>query len=72
MRDIMNISLPAPLAKQVRQAVKKGNFASISEFFRHLIRWWNTEMLARELKAQQKAFDRGEGIELKSLRNLMD
>ena len=34
----MNISLPAELEKEVERAVKKGNYASKSEFIRDLLR----------------------------------
>ncbi|HDH31399.1 MAG TPA: ribbon-helix-helix protein, CopG family, partial [Candidatus Wolfebacteria bacterium] len=45
MRNIINISLPDTMAKTVKKEVKKGEFASTSEFFRHLIRLWNTRKL---------------------------
>lgn len=54
MRDIINISLPPNLTALVRQEVKSGNYASTSEFFRHLIREWNTQQLAKQLKRDQK------------------
>ena len=54
------------MIKSIKEEVKEGQFASVSEFIRHLIRLHNTQKLARELKKDSMAFDRGEGIELKS------
>lgn len=67
MRNIINISLPAPMAKEVKKAVKEGNFASTSEFMRHMIRLYNTEKLARELEHDRK---HAKWKALKSLKDL--
>ncbi len=53
MRSIINISLPATLAAEVKKEVKEGHFASTSEFFRHILRLWRTERLAKSLKRAQ-------------------
>ncbi len=70
MREIINISLPAKMAVEVRKAVKKDGFASVSEFFRHLLRLWNTYKLADEFKKNQQEFRAGKGKILKSLKDL--
>lgn len=70
MRTIINISLPVHLAKEVRQEVKQGGFATTSEFFRHLLREWRTERLAEELKNDRLTFEQGKGKVLKSLSHL--
>ena len=70
MRDIINISLPLPMSKMVKKEVKKGNYASTSEFFRHLLRLWNTHQLAQKLINDRKAFETGKGKVLKSLKDL--
>jgi len=70
MREVINISLPAPMAKTVKAAVKKGEYASTSEFFRHLLRLWNTYKLADELKNDRREFMAGKGKVLKSLKEL--
>ncbi len=68
MRNIINISLPPELTKKVQQEVKTGNYASISEFFRHLLR---THELAEELKKARNNFDRRKNWKiLKSLKDL--
>lgn len=70
MRQILNISLPLNMLRQVKKEAKAGGFATISEFIRHIIRWYNTEKLAKEIKEAEKAFERGEGIVLKSFKDL--
>ncbi len=70
MREVINISLPAKMAVEVRKAVKQGGFVSISEFFRHLLRLWNTYKLSEEFKKNQKDFKAGKGKVLKSLKDL--
>jgi len=70
MRDVINISMPAEMVKNVNMEIKKGNFASKSEFFRHLLRMWNTQKLVQELKREQKEFRKGNYKILHSLRNL--
>ena len=67
MRNIINISLPQELAENVRKEVKQGDYASLSEFFRHLLRIHN---LAKELKDRRAEFNAGNGKVLRSLRNL--
>ena len=67
MRNIINISLPEELTRQVKKEVKLGNFASVSEFFRHLLR---THKLAEELKIRQAEFEAGKGRVLHSLGDL--
>lgn len=59
MRTILNISLPEALASEVKKEVKDGNFASTSEFFRHLLRLWNTEKLYRDVKKADKDWKNG-------------
>ena len=70
MRNILNISLPKEMVGDIKRGVKAGKFASTSEFMRHLIRVWNTEQLARDLKQSRKEFARGKYKVLRSLRDL--
>ncbi len=49
MREVINISLPPLMAKTVKIAVKRGKYASISEFFRYLLRDWQEGKLLGEL-----------------------
>lgn len=67
MRNIINISLPQELVREVEREVKKGKFASKSEYFRHLVR---EQKLASELRKEQKEVLAGKGSILRSLRDL--
>ena len=66
MRNIINISLPEEMAKMVERKVKRGKFASTSEYFRHLIR---SRELAEEFYKMRKEFPKG-WTKLRSLRDL--
>ncbi len=70
MRTVLNISLPNDLAKEVRREVKNAGFASTSEFIRHLIRLWNTEKLALQLKHDKARFEKRKGKTLRSFASL--
>ena len=70
MREIINISLPQAMAQEVKADVKKGGFATTSEFFRHLLRLWRTQRLLRELRASQAEIKAGKGKVLRSLKDL--
>ena len=70
MRDIVNISLPKQLVKIIKKEVEVEGYASVSEFIRCLIRDWNTNKLAQELKKDRLNFEAGKGKVLKSLKDL--
>ncbi|MDA2922709.1 ribbon-helix-helix domain-containing protein [Patescibacteria group bacterium AH-259-L07] len=70
MRNVINISLPEKMVKIVKKEVKAEGYASVSEFFRHLIREWNTRKLAQELKKDRQDFESGKGKVLRSLKDL--
>jgi Arc/MetJ-type ribon-helix-helix transcriptional regulator len=70
MRDVVNISLPQEMAKEVERAVKGGHYASKSEFFRDMIRLWREEQLLQDLRKSQKEFAVGKGRTLRSLKDL--
>lgn len=70
MRNILNISLPQEMVKQIKSEVKTGRFASTSEFMRHLIRMWNTEKLAQDIEKSRAEIKSGKGKILKSLKDL--
>lgn len=74
MRQILNISLPMSMVKTIKQEVKEGGFASVSEFIRHLIRLYNTEKLAMEVNRDSELIKKGrlKLIEVDSLRDLLD
>lgn len=70
MRNIVNISLPKEMVADIKREVRRGKFASTSEFMRHLIRVWNMEKLAQELNKEREEFRKGKYKVLKSLKNL--
>jgi len=72
MRTIINISLPQAMADDVKREVKEGKFASTSEFFRHMLRLWNTEKLYKDLQKSEKDFETGRNWKkLNSIEDLM-
>lgn len=70
MRSIVNISLPAKTAEKIRKEVKAGGFASVSEFFRHLLREHEEEKLITKLAKSRAEIRNGQGKTLRSLRDL--
>ena len=71
MRNVINISLPATLTKQLKSEVKKGHYASTSEFFRLLLRGYMEEQTLHAQVAQsEEDFKQGNYKILNSLRDL--
>lgn len=58
------------MTKQVEKAVKSGNYASKSEFFRDLLRTWEEDQLLKELRESQREIAAGKGKALHSLKDL--
>jgi len=70
MREVINISLPKELNKSVEELVKKGKYATKSEFFRELLRLWIEGKILRELAESRKELTSGRGKLLRSLKDL--
>ncbi len=70
MREVINISLPSTMAKTVKSAVKTGDYASTSDFFRRLLRDWQEGKLLGELDESRAEIFSGKGKILKSLRRI--
>lgn len=70
MRNIINISMPGDMAKVIKKEVKRGQYASTSEFFRSLVRSWQEEKLLTELRESQSEVVKGKGKVLHSLKDL--
>ena len=70
MRNIVNISLPPELDKVVVDAVKKGKFATKSEFFRMLVRLWEEGKLVEDIERSLRELKSGKGKLLRSLADL--
>lgn len=70
MRNIINISLPASMVEEVRNEVKKGGYASVSEYIRHIIRSYREERLYKNVQESVAQFKKGKGKVLTSLKDL--
>ena len=70
MRQIINISLPESMAEYVNKAVKKGKFASKSEFFRHLIREQSQDDAVNEVLQSHRQMKNDQKILLRSFKEL--
>jgi putative addiction module CopG family antidote len=72
MRSIVNISLPPKMVKMIKQEVKEGGYASVSEFIRYLLRTWHAQQLLKEIEQSEEDIKAGRVREIKSLKDLMD
>lgn len=63
--------MPVSLKKSVDLAVKRGRYASVSEFLRDTIRAWEDEQLYLSILQSEKEFAQGKGKRLRSLKDLM-
>lgn len=70
MRNIVNISLPDTMVRVVEREVKRGKFATKSEFFRSLLREREENRILAELKESQREINIGKGKTLRSLKDL--
>jgi Arc/MetJ-type ribon-helix-helix transcriptional regulator len=70
MRNILNISLPEAMAREIKIQMKEEKFASMSEYIRHIIRKYNEERLYQDLEESRREIKQGKGIKLNSLRDL--
>ncbi|MFA5025546.1 MAG: ribbon-helix-helix protein, CopG family [Candidatus Shapirobacteria bacterium] len=70
MRQIINISLPESMAEYVNNAVKKGKFASKSEYFRYLIRERFEDEAVKEVLTSHRQMKKGKKILIKSFKDL--
>jgi len=58
------------MVDEVKEHVKEGRYATVSEFFRKLVRDWQEDRLLRELKQSQAEFKAGKYKVLKSFKDL--
>ena len=71
MREVVNISLPKELNREIERIMKKERYSTKSEFLRELIREKIAEEdLLRRIKISRKEIRAGKGRTLKSLRDL--
>lgn len=62
--------MPANMKKEVDTYVKEGQYASVSEFFRDLLRSWKEAKLLASLRESQREIREGKGKILKSFKDL--
>jgi len=70
MREVINISLPKELNRKVEELMKRGGYATKSEFFRDILRMWMEGKILRELSESRKELVSGKGKLLRSLKEL--
>lgn len=70
MRKVLNISLPEKMVEKVKKEVESGSYASVSEFFRHLLRSREEENVLIELERSRGEIRTGKGKTLRSLKDL--
>lgn len=70
MRTIINISVPAAVAKSLKTTVKERGFASTSEYVRHLLRDAEERRIAEGVAISRAEFKKGKFKVLKSLADL--
>ena len=71
MRNIITISVPPAVKKQIDLMVKENKYASTSELFRDAMRSLAEDNLIRDIEESEREFAVGKGKRLKSLRDLM-
>lgn len=69
-RNIINISLPPKMAQRVRKVAKENEYASLSEFFRDLVRDYDERERLAQLRESQDEVRAGKGKTLRSLKDL--
>ncbi len=70
MRAVLNISLPQKLKEQIEYEVKKGGYATKSEFLRVVMREWQENQILKSVQKSKAQLAKGEGKVLKSLKDL--
>jgi Arc/MetJ-type ribon-helix-helix transcriptional regulator len=70
MRTVINISLPLETKREIAREVKEGGYASVSEFFRAILREHKERTLLAGLLESRREFEAGKGKQLHSLRDL--
>lgn len=70
MRNIINISVPAILKKEIEREVKTGGYASVSEFFRSVMRERAENAILLDVEESRREIRAGKAKVLRSLRDL--
>ncbi len=70
MRSVINISVPDLVRKEVDREVRAGGYASVSEFFRAVLRERKEQMLLRDVEESRREVQAGHARVLRSLKDL--
>ncbi len=70
MRQVINISMPKDMVSFVKKEVKAGKYASVSEFFRALLRDYEEQRVLADLQESERELRAGKGKVLRSLKDL--
>jgi len=62
--------MPAEMKREVDAYVKEGQYSSVSEFIRDMIRDWKRANLLRDLRQSQKEFRAGKYKKFTSFKDL--
>ena len=71
MRNIITISVPPAVKKQIDLMVKENKYASTSELFRDAMHSLAENNLIRDIEESEREFVTGKGKKLKSLKDLI-
>lgn len=70
MRNIISISVPGILKKEIEREVKMGGYASVSEFFRSVMRERSENAILLDVAESRREFLSGKAKTLRSLKDL--
>ena len=70
MRTALTISIPDTLRREIDHEVKTGGYASVSEFFRALMRERSEYAILRDVETSRREVRSGHGATLRSLKDL--
>jgi len=71
MRNIITISIPSSVKKNVDNIMKENKYASVSELFRDAMRSLEDANLVKSIMESEIEFAAGKGKKLRSLKDLM-
>ena len=70
MRNIINISVPETLKKEIERETRSGGYVSVSEFFRAVMRERKVNLLLQDVEESRRELRAGKAKVLHSLKDL--
>jgi len=75
MRKVLSISITEDMEKKVKQKTKKGGFASVSDYIKHLLlvdeSLISEEELLEDVRVAEEDYKKGRVVTAKSLKDLV-